>query len=81
MENVFDTAEQKVTLDVLGRLIFAYVLVEREIVEVNASYEVKQSALVESGIPFQMKVCDLSVLKEIRMYFVTCAFHRNNSLS
>lgn len=75
MENVFDTAQQKVTLDVLGRLIFACVLVEREIVEVNASYEVKQSALVESGIPFQMKVSDLSVLKEIRMYFVTCAFH------
>lgn len=75
MENVFDTAQQKVTLDVLGRLIFACVLVEREIVEVNASYEVKQRALVESGIPFQMKVSDLSVLKEIRMYFVTCAFH------
>lgn len=75
MENVFDTVQQKVTLDVLGRLIFACVLVEREIVEVNASYEVKQRALVESGIPFQMKVSDPSVLKEIRMYFVTCAFH------
>lgn len=81
MENVFDTVQQKVTLDVLGRLIFACVLVEREIVEVNASYEVKQRALVESGIPFQMKVSDPSVLKEIRMYFVTCAFHQNNSLN